>query len=255
MFSNLGAQIQPLFITQRSLYEVRERPSKAYSWKAFVIANVIVEIPYQIITGILIWACFYYAVVGVQSSGRQILVLLFVVQLFIYASAFAHMTIAAMPNAQTAASIVTLLSLMSTIFSGVLQTPTALPGFWIFMYRVSPFTYWIGGIVATELHGRLVTCLASETSIFNPPSGQTCGQYLGPFLALAPGQLQNPNDTTQCRYCAFTTADQFLAVSEIFWDQRWRNYGIFWAYIAFNIFMVTFLYYIFRVKKWKKGKK
>ena len=30
----------PRFVTQRSLYEVRERPSKAYSWAASLIANV-----------------------------------------------------------------------------------------------------------------------------------------------------------------------------------------------------------------------
>ncbi len=84
-------------------------------------------------TGILIFACFYYPVVGIQDSVRQVLVLLFVIQLFIYASSFAQMTIAPMPDAHTAASIVTLLTLMSIVFSGVLQTADALPGFWIFM--------------------------------------------------------------------------------------------------------------------------
>jgi hypothetical protein len=63
----LSPQIQPLFITQRSLYEIRERPSKAYSWRTFVISNILVEIPYQIVTGILAFACYYYAVNGVQS--------------------------------------------------------------------------------------------------------------------------------------------------------------------------------------------
>ncbi|CAM1502480.1 Fc.00g044640.m01.CDS01 [Cosmosporella sp. VM-42] len=253
IFSTIVQQIQPLFITQRSLYEVRERPSKAYSWKAFIIANILVEIPYQILTGILIYACFYYPVVGIQSSQRQGLVLLFIIQLFIYSSTFAQMTIAALPDAQTAAAIVTLLSLMSTIFSGVLQTPNALPGFWIFMYRVSPFTYWISGIAATALHGRAVTCSSSETSVFNPPSGQSCGEYLTPFLQKAPGQLQNPNDTEQCRYCTFSDADQYLSGSNIYWSERWRNYGIMWAYVAFNMFVAVATYYLFRVKKWNGG--
>ncbi|KAH7124639.1 ABC-2 type transporter [Dactylonectria macrodidyma] len=253
IFSTLVQQIQPLFVTQRSLYEVRERPSKTYSWKSFIIANIIVEIPYQIVTAVLIYVCFYYPVVGIQSSQRQGLVLLFVIQLFIYANAFAQMTISALPDAETAGSIVTLLSLISMIFSGVLQAPDALPGFWIFMYRASPFTYWISGIVATELHGRAVTCSSSETSIFNPPQGQTCGEYLAPFLEIAPGQLQNPNDNKQCRYCTSTIGDQYLAGSKIYWDERWRNYGIMWAYITFNVFMTVVLYYIFRVKKWNSG--
>ncbi|PHH91761.1 hypothetical protein CDD83_10405 [Cordyceps sp. RAO-2017] len=250
LFTTLVQQIQPLFVTQRALYEVRERPSKCYSWVAFIISNIVVEIPYQIFTGILIWACFYYPVVGVQSSQRQGLVLLFVVQLLIYCSAFAHMTIVTMPDAHTAASVVTVLSIMSIIFNGVLQTPSALPGFWIFMYRVSPFTYWIGGIVATELHGRTINCSDEETRVFDPPQGMSCGQYMAPYLQTATGRLLNPDDNSQCRYCTVRNADQTLVASEIYWGDRWRNYGIFWAFIAFDIFAAVALYYLFRVKTW-----
>ena len=131
-------QIMPLFVTQRSLYEVRERPSKSYSWKAFLAANIVVEIPYQIVAGLLVYCTFYYPIVGVQSSERQGLVLLLCVVFLIYASTFAHMCIAALPDSETAGAIVTLLFSMSLIFNGVMQPPNALPGFWIFMYRVSP---------------------------------------------------------------------------------------------------------------------
>lgn len=253
IFPTLVQQIQPLFITQRSLYEVRERPSKAYSWIAFVLANIIVEIPYQLMAGLLIWACFYYPVVGIQTSDRQGLVLLFVLQLFLYASSFAQMTIAAMPDAQTASSFVTVLVLMSILFNGVLQPPSALPGFWIFMYRVSPFTYWIAGIVSTMLHDRTVECASQETQIFDPRAGQTCGAYLAPLASQAPGVLQNPEATENCRYCAFKVADQFLAGSKIFWSERWRNYGIMWAYICFNIGVAILVYYLFRVRKGSFG--
>ncbi|KAM0600644.1 hypothetical protein ACHAPN_000436 [Verticillium nonalfalfae] len=257
IFSTLVQQIQPHFLTQRALYEVRERPSKAYSWKAFMLANVVVEIPYQIVTAILIYACFYYPIIGVQSSARQGLVLLFCIQLFLYASSFAQMTIAAFPDALTASAVVTLLVLMSLTFCGVLQTPDNLPGFWIFMYRVSPFTYWVSGIVSTQLHDRPVTCSQEEVSIFSPPSGQTCGEYLQAFLEQAPGVLQNPNDTESCRYCSLSVADQYLAGSRIFYSERWRNFGIMWAFILFNIFVAVVSYWAFRVKKWnvKKPKK
>jgi ABC-type multidrug transport system permease subunit len=208
----------------------------------------VVEIPYQILTGILAFACFYYPVVGVQDSARQGLVLLFIIQLFIYASAFAHMTIAAMPDAQAAAALVVLLTMMSIIFSGVLQTKTALPGFWVFVYYLSPFTYWISGIVSTMLHGRAVECSALETLVFNPPPNMTCGQYLGPLTGKTPGTLQNPMDTEACRYCSVSVADQYLASVDIFWDDRWRNFGIMWAYIIFDIAVAIGVYYLFRVK-------
>ncbi len=251
LFTTLVQQIQPLFITQRSLYEVRERPSKAYSWKAFLIANIIVEIPYQILTGILTFACFYYPIVGVQSSVRQGLVLIFIIQIFIYASAFADMTIAAMPDAEAASALVVLLTMMSIIFSGPLQTKDALPGFWTFMYYASPFTYWIGGIASTMLHGRPVVCSADETLVFDPPPNMTCGAYLQPLAGMEPGTLQNPAATAACQYCPISVADQFLATVNIFWSQRWRNFGIVWSYVVFDIAVAIGVYYVFRVKKGK----
>lgn len=117
---------------------MRERPSKAYSWQAFLVANIVVEIPYQIVTAILVWATSYYPVVGVQSSERQVLVLAFVIQLFIYAASFAIMAQAAMPDVPTASSIINVMSIMSIVFNGVMQTATALPGFW-YAFFCCPF--------------------------------------------------------------------------------------------------------------------
>ncbi|RMY66568.1 hypothetical protein D0863_08338 [Hortaea werneckii] len=251
IFTTLIQQIMPLFVTQRSLYEVRERPSKAYSWKAFLIANIVVEIPYQIFTGILVFACFYYPVVGIQGSERQGLVLLFSIEFFIYASTFAHFLIAAMPDAQTAGGIATTLFAMTLIFNGVMQPPDALPGFWIFMYRVSPLTYWVGGIASSMLSGRPIDCSQAEASIFDPPQGQTCGEYLRPYLQQAPGTLSNPDATSNCSYCALSGADQFLTSVGISFSDRWRNFGLLWVYIGFNIMAAVFLYYFFRVRSSK----
>ncbi|KAI0123470.1 ABC-2 type transporter [Xylariales sp. AK1849] len=253
IFTTVVSQIQPVFVTQRSLYEVRERPSKAYSWQVFLIANVVVEIPYQIFMGILAFACFYYPVTGIQSSERQVLVLLFCIQLFVYGASFAQMTVAALRDAETAGGIVTLLTMMSLTFCGVLQAPEALPGFWIFMYRVSPFTYWVSGMISTQLHDRAVVCSASETSVFNPPSGQTCGEYLASYLSTAAGQLQNPLDTANCSYCSVTVADEVLAGNEVYWSERWRNFGIVWAYVFFNVFISVLTYYFVRVHQWNTG--
>lgn len=82
-----------------------------------------------------------------------------------------------------------------------------------------------------------------------PPAGATCGEYLGPFAQVAGGAIYNPNATADCQYCSISTADQFLAGSEISYSTRWRNYGIVFAYIVFNIFMAVLLYYLIRVRK------
>lgn len=249
IFSTIVQQIMPLFVTQRSLFEARERPSKTYSWRAFLFANLVVEWPYQIVAGILIYATFYYPVVGIQSSEQQGLVVVLCIVFMIYASTFAHLCIVALPDAQTAGSIVTLMFSMILTFNGVMQSPTALPGFWIFMYRLSPFTYWVGGMADAVLHGKPVICSQSETSIFNPPAGLTCGAYVGPFLQQAPGTLQNPDDTSDCRFCSMSSADQFLAGVNIFWSERWRNFGLMWVYVGFNVIVTAWLYWFFRARK------
>ena len=206
----------PKFVVQRSLYEVRERPSKAYSWAAFLIANVIVEIPYQIFAGVISWACYYYPIYGAnQASHRQGLMLLFVIQFYMFTSTFATFIISALPDAETGGTIATLLFIMATTFNGVMQPPNALPGFWIFMYRVSPLTYLIAGMTATGLHGRPIRCDTAELSVFNPPSDSTCGDYLAPYLQSAPGMLYNPSATQGCEYCQLRNADQYLASSNI----------------------------------------
>ena len=122
------------------------------------------------------------------------------------------------------------------------------------MYRVSPFTYWIGGMVSTLLHARPVFCSDTETSHFDPPSGQTCGGYLSEYLQTAPGTLQNPEATANCQYCALSSSDQFLAGSNIYYSERWRNFGIMFAFIGFNVAMAVLSYWAFRVVKWDTSK-
>jgi ABC-type multidrug transport system permease subunit len=250
IFSSLAQQIMPVFVTQRSLYEGRERPSKSYSWKAFLIANMVVEIPYMIVMGVLTYASYFYAVVGIPDSTTQGTVLLFCIVFFIYASTFTHMVIAGLPDEQTASAVVVLLFAMSLTFCGVMQPPSALPGFWIFMYRVSPFTYWIGGMAGAQLHNRAVVCSEAELSTFSPPSGQTCMQYMQKYISVAGGQLLNPEATSDCNYCSLTVADQYLSSTGIQYSQRWRNFGIMWAFIVFNVFMAVVMYYLVRVKRW-----
>jgi ATP-binding cassette subfamily G (WHITE) protein 2 (PDR) len=40
----LVLQIIPSFVTQRTLYESRERQSKTYAWQAFILSNITVEL-------------------------------------------------------------------------------------------------------------------------------------------------------------------------------------------------------------------
>jgi len=116
------------------------------------------------------------------------------------------------------------------------------------MYRVSPLTYFVSGIASTGLSHLPVECSASEMAIFDPPSGNSCQQYLQAYLSQSTGTLKNPNATESCQYCPLRSSDQFLANMEIFWNERWRNFSIIWAYIGFNVLAAVTLYLVFRVR-------
>ncbi|KAI3275866.1 hypothetical protein CBS147309_3602 [Penicillium roqueforti] len=248
IFSTLVNQIMPKFLSRRTLYELRERPARTYSWKVFILCQILVELPWQTLLGICTWASFYFSVYGSgQSSQRQGLVLLFTVQFFIFASTFAQLVVAAVPSVVLGSMLATFTFLLCLLFNGIMQPPSALPRFWIFMNRVSPLTYYVGGISATALHGRPIHCSNRELRVFDPPQGQNCGQYLAEYLKTAQGTLSNPLSTDQCQYCPLRVADQYLAARDISWDDRWRNFGIFWVYIIFNVIGAVLLYYLFRV--------
>ncbi|KAJ5640919.1 hypothetical protein N7528_000544 [Penicillium herquei] len=249
IFNTLANAIMPNVVAQRSLYEVRERPSRTYSWKVFILSQILVEVPWQFCLGVCSWASFYWAVFGTgQSSQSTVIVLLFICQFFMYAASMAQFVVCAIPEPTLAAMIATLMFGLSFLFNGVMQPPSDLPRFWIFMYRVSPFTYYIGGISGAALHGREVTCSGDELNVFDPPANQTCYQYMSNYLDAAGGAIYNPNATANCEYCSMTSADDYLAAREIYYDDRWRDYGIFWCYFVFNILGAIVLYYLFRVR-------
>lgn len=251
VFAAMVQQIIPRFSTQRELFEVREQPSRTYAWPVFIIVHIVIEIPFQILIGILAFACFNYNVFGILSSESQALVLLYAVQFFVFASTFAHMVISAISSPDTAGILSVFIFILTLVFDGVMQPKDALPGFWIFMYRVSPLTYWISGILTSGLHGQTMECSDSEVYRLSPPlnSNMTCGTYLSQYLAVAPGYLRNPDATEDCQYCPVTTSDQYLGASDMFWADRWRNFGLGWSYIAFNICVAVLF---FRLRKMRK---
>ncbi|KAL2431395.1 ABC multidrug transporter C [Exophiala dermatitidis] len=263
IFGQLVQQIMPLFVTQRSLYEVRERPSKTYSWKAFMMSNIIVEIPWSLLCAVLIFVTWYYPI-GLYNNAeptnavheRGALMFLYIVGFLLFTSTFAHMTIAGIEDAETGGNIANLAFSLTLVFCGVLVGPKALPGFWIFMYRVSPFTYLIDGMLSTAVAHTTVTCANNEYLHFNPTNGQSCAEYMQPYIDTLGGYLLEPDARTNCSFCQIRSTDTFLAGISAHPKYMWRNFGLLWPYIIFNIFAAVFLYWLVRVPKNKgRGKK
>lgn len=261
IFGNLVQQIMPHFCTQRSLYEVRERPSKTYSWQAFMTANILVELPWNTLMAVFIFVCWYYpiglyrnAVEAGDVHERGALMFLLIWTFLLFTSTFAHMIIAGIDLAETGGNLANLLFSLCLIFCGVLATPAKMPGFWIFMYRVSPFTYLVSAMLSTGVSGATATCESIEYLHFDPPSGETCLQYMEPYIKLAGGYLLDNNATTDCSFCTVKSTDVFLAQVVSYYKDAWRNFGIMWVYIIVNIFLAVGIYWLARVPKGNRNK-
>lgn len=264
IFGNLVQQIMPHFVTQRALYEVRERPSKTYSWKAFMLSNIIVEIPWNASLSVVMFFCFYYPI-GLyrnaepsdQVAERGALFFLYVFVFLIFTCTFTDMVIAGLDSAETGGNIANLMFSLTLVFCGVLQSPTALPGFWIFMYRISPFTYLVDGMLSVAVANTDLVCAANEYLKFDAPSGQSCATYMQEYIDTMGGYLEFPNAMGECSFCQIRSTNVFLSSVSASYEHRWRNFGIMWAFVVFNVVAALFLYWLARVPKnrTKKEKK
>jgi ABC-type multidrug transport system permease subunit len=130
VFNNLGQQIMPHFVTQRSLYEVRERPSKTYDWKVFILSNIIVEIPWNTLMGTIIFFCWYYPI-GLYRNAeptdavteRGALMFLFILMFLLFTSTFTDLVIAGVETAETGGNISQLMFSLALIFCGHVPSP------------------------------------------------------------------------------------------------------------------------------------
>ncbi|KZZ99461.1 ABC transporter ABCl1 [Moelleriella libera RCEF 2490] len=256
VFGQIVQQSMPQFIIQRSLYEARERPSKVYSWKVFMLSQIIVEIPWNSLMAAIMYFCWYYPV-GLQRNAiptdavaeRGGLMFLFLLAFMIFTGTFSTMVVAGFDTAEAGGNIAQFCFSLCLIFCGVLAAPDALPRFWIFMYRVSPFTYLVSGMLSTAVANTNVECASNELLRFQPVGGQTCLQYLGPYLDIFGGALMDNNTRSTCEFCPIKDTNTFLTGVASYYSERWRNFGLLWVYIFVNIVGAMFIYWLARVPK------
>ena len=109
----LSNQLQVPFINFRNVYEVRERPSRMYSWTALVTSQLLVEIPWNILGSGLFFLCWYWTV-GFATSRAGYTYLGYGVTFPLFYTTFAQAIASMAPNAVIASL------LFSSLFSFIL---------------------------------------------------------------------------------------------------------------------------------------
>jgi len=222
----------------------------------FIVSNIVVELPWNSLMAVLIYTTYYYPI-GMyrntypadQFTERSGLMFLLIWSFLMFTSTFTDMVIAGIESAEAGGNIATLLFSLCLIFCGVLAGPNQLPGFWIFMYRISPFTYLVDAMLSVGLANTQVVCQAKELLHVNPPSGETCAKFFADYIQMAGGYLVNPNATTDCQFCSVRDTNDLLHALSSNYDNRWRNFGLLQLYVVFNAGMAVFIYWLARVPK------
>ncbi|KZV90437.1 pleiotropic drug resistance ABC transporter [Exidia glandulosa HHB12029] len=243
----LSNQTQVPFINMRNIYEIRERPSRMYSWTALVTAQILVEIPLNMATSAMIFFCWYWTV-GFETSRAGFTFLTLVVAFPLYYQTFSQTVAAMSPNVEIAALAFSFLFSFVLTFDGVLQ-PYRQLGWWKWMYRISPYTYLIEALYGQAIGHQQINCSAVELVTLNPPSGQKCGDYLKAYIGRAGGYVVNGEATSACQFCSTRTTDEFMENNfNIFYHHHWRNLGIVLGFVCLNIFTIYAFTYLFRIR-------
>lgn len=263
IFLPLVEQLVNPFADQRTLYETRERPSKTYSWVAFMCSMTASELPWQIVVSLTTFFTFYYPV-GLYRNAthtdsvheRGALFFLIILIYFIYTLTYSHMVVAAIPQPETAGNVSTVLFNIMLAMSGVLAPYHSLNRLWKAIYRVSPFTYLISGLLSTGIADSPVICSELEILTFpTTPNNVTCQDFLGSYAYYSGGNVLNPTDSNNCRFCSLANTNTYLASINAPLNEAWRNFGLLIVYTFFNFGVALILYWAFRVpKKWNKKK-
>ncbi|PCH00277.1 CDR ABC transporter [Penicillium occitanis (nom. inval.)] len=247
-------QLQPRFLHFRNLYESREAKAKIYSWPAFVVSAILPEIPYSIIAGSIYFNCWYWGIGFPRDSFTSGFTYIMILLFELYYIGFGQFIAALSPNELFASLIVPAFFTFVVSFCGVVVPYSGLPSFWkAWMYWLTPFHYLLEAFLGVLVHDQPVQCVAREEARFTPPPGSTCQNYTSAYTAEAGGYVTDLGDG-MCSFCAYATGDQFAASFNVFYSYKWRDFGIFWAYILFNFFVVFALswFYLHGVQDLKK---
>ncbi|KAF1846592.1 uncharacterized protein K460DRAFT_335726 [Cucurbitaria berberidis CBS 394.84] len=250
------AQLQPLFLERRDMYEVREKKSKTYNWPAFVTALIVSEIPYLIISGIIYFLCWYYTV-GFPSSTDKAGATLFIMIIYEFLYTGTGQFVAAyVPNAIFAAAINPSILGVLVSFCGVLVPYSQIPAFWRYwLYYIDPFNYLMGAMLVFTTFDAEVTCDSNELAIFDPVPNQTCAEYLTEYTQGmgSRARLLNPDATAACEVCQYRFgADYLYSLNLKEYYYGWRDLAI-TALFVISSYALVFGLMKLRTKATKKA--
>jgi ATP-binding cassette, subfamily G (WHITE), member 2, SNQ2 len=229
------AQVEPMYDVSRLIY-YREAAAKAYKQLPFALSMVQAEMPYSLLCAVGFFVPIYYLPGFNNASSRAGYQFLIVLITELFSVTAGQMIAACTPSAFIASLLNPFVVIIFALFCGVAIPKPQIPHFWrAWLYELDPFTRLVSGMVVTELHSQPVNCLSSEYNSFPAPQDTDCGSYMQPFFEAGGNGYLRSNISDICEFCAFRVGDQFYDQFQISFNDRWRDLGIFAAFIVSNL--------------------
>lgn len=175
--------VMPVIFGERTVY-YRHRAASMYNPWALSLAQGVAEIPYLLVQGITMVVMVYW-MAGFQVSAWKFFyfLLMFFLSVTMY-TFLGQCLVVVCPNQLLAQLLAAFLNQMWTIFNGFLVPYPQTPAGWQWMSRISPTTWILYGLGATQLAD-------SDVPIdFGGPqtgSNTTVGEYVQEFWGYDPG--------------------------------------------------------------------
>ncbi|UPK90758.1 hypothetical protein LCI18_001693 [Fusarium solani-melongenae] len=251
------AQLQPLFIHRRDIFETREKKSKMYSWIAFVTGLIVSEVPYLVLCAVFYYVCWYYTV-GFPDASSRAGSTFFVMLMYEFVYTGIGQFVAAYAPNEVFATLVNPLLLGTLVsFCGVLVPYQQIQAFWRYwIYWLNPFNYLMGSMLVFDIWGSDIKCSNKEFARFDPPNGTTCGEYLEDYLGQGLGMISNlvnPDATSECKVCSYTKGEDYLRtlnLKEYYYG--WRDAAIV-VIFAISSYALVYVLMKLRTKTSKKA--
>lgn len=232
------SQVEVMYHIKRSIF-FREQSSKMYSSFTFALSMVIAEMPYSILCAVCFYLPLYYMPGFQHASDRAGYQFFMILITEIFSVTLGQCLAALTPSLFVSSQFDPFIVITFSIFCGVTIPAPQMSSFWhAWLYQLDPFTRLISGMVTTALHDLPVRCQESEFNRFTSPPGQNCGEYMQNYFDAGGIGYIADNATNNCQYCAYTVGDQFYEQLGMSFDKRWRDLGIYIAFLGSNLLIL-----------------
>jgi len=238
----------------RMLYQMRESPSKVYSWPVFISSIVITSAPVAVVSSIIWFLPAFFIPYGPRESYIAGFFFLNILTMMFFMIFFSLMLALACPTPVTAGNLLPFLLPVLFCANGVIVPHNVMRKPWNGVYYVVPLTYFVRAQVSNIFRNEPVICNDQDLYLFNSPPGQSCDAYAGDWARGSGGYLVEQGGNNSCGYCQFSRGEQYATMLEADYGFKWADWAIFLAFTIFNLGASYYLWWHFQEKGWGIGR-